>query len=159
MGLAMGKWADALAAHLADEKLRHPPMGAPSKPSKGGYEPFEGEGVGGAEDFSVLVKQMKGEEAGKVPWRAPSKGSKAPFVARVALFMRRGLEASDADDLAERLHLRDATGDDRRLCLECRHYRPGKCVNHRRAGLASADVGHDLVALAQRCPGFVETTR
>lgn len=48
----MGKWTDALAAHLADEKLRHPPMGAPSKPSKGGYEPFEGEGAKGCREFS-----------------------------------------------------------------------------------------------------------
>ena len=30
------------------------------------------------------------------------------FVARVSLFMRRGISATDADDLAERLHLRDA---------------------------------------------------
>lgn len=32
----------------------------------------------------------------------------ARFVARVSLFMRRGINAADRDDLAERSHLRDA---------------------------------------------------
>ncbi len=45
----------------------------------------------------------------------------ARIVARVALFMRRGIDATDSDDLAERLHLRDAEGDNRRMCLECVH--------------------------------------
>lgn len=62
-----------------------------------------------------------------------------------------------ADDLAERLHLRDVRGDDRRLCVECIHLagRPGawRCSIHRAAG-----VGRDLptawVTLPQRCPGF-----
>ena len=78
----------------------------------------------------------------------------ARFVARVVLLMRRGFDATDADDLAERLHLRDAQGDGRTLCLECRHYRPGRCGNHRRAGLTVADVGRDLAAMLQRCPAF-----
>jgi hypothetical protein len=43
----------------------------------------------------------------------------ARFVARVALFMRRRINVTDADDLAERLHLRDVQGDDRGMCLEC----------------------------------------
>ncbi|MCG3189303.1 MAG: hypothetical protein LKCHEGNO_01623 [Burkholderiaceae bacterium] len=37
----------------------------------------------------------------------------ATFVGRVTLLMRRGMSATDADDLAERLTLRDREGHDR----------------------------------------------
>ena len=80
----------------------------------------------------------------------------ARFVARVVLFLRRGFDATDADDLAERLHLGDVQGDDRVLCAECRHYRRGQCGNHRAAGLHGAEVSRDLAATPQRCPGFDE---
>lgn len=46
------------------------------------------------------------------------------------------------------------TADDRRACLDCRHYRPYSCGNHRRAGLFAPAVGRDLAALPQNCPGF-----
>jgi hypothetical protein len=81
----------------------------------------------------------------------------ATFTARVTLFMRRGLSATDADDLAERLTLRDRDGNAQHACVECGHYRPGRCGNHRRAGLHSPDVGRDLAATLQRCPGFQST--
>ena len=78
----------------------------------------------------------------------------ARFVARVGLFMRRAIDATDADDLAERLTLRDREADPRVICAECRHYRPGRCGNHHAAQLSTADVGRDLATLLQRCPGF-----
>ena len=78
----------------------------------------------------------------------------ARFEARVSLFRRRGIDASDADDLAERLTLRDKQGDDRRLCFECLHIQPGRCSNYRQAGLQAPEVGRALVGLLQRCPGF-----
>jgi hypothetical protein len=81
----------------------------------------------------------------------------ATFTAHVTLFMRRGVSATDADDLAERLTLRDRDGDAQHACVECGHYRPGRCGNHRRAGLYSSDVGHNLSATLQRCPGFQST--
>lgn len=75
------------------------------------------------------------------------------LAARVLLFIRRGVDATDADDLAERLQLRDAQQDDRRLCLECRHLAGRGCLNAR-----SANVGRELppqmVTMLQRCPGF-----
>lgn len=78
----------------------------------------------------------------------------ATFVARVALFLRRGMTGTDADDLAERLVLRDRDGDDMHVCVECAHYRPGRCGNHRRAMLQTSEVGRDLAGLLQRCPGY-----
>lgn len=85
----------------------------------------------------------------------------ARFVARVSMFLRRGLNAADADDLAERLHLRDVQGDDRHLCLECRHLagRSGawRCGNARAAGVGVA-LPEALAALPQRCPGFARSS-
>ena len=77
----------------------------------------------------------------------------ARFVARVTLFLRRRVEAEDADDIAERLHLRDVDGDERVMCLECSHYRTGRCGNHLGAELHSAELGGDFAARLQHCPG------
>jgi hypothetical protein len=56
--------------------------------------------------------------------------------------------------MAERLTRRDLAGDDLASCTECASYRPGRCGNHRRAGMFSPEVGRDLAAMLQRCPGF-----
>jgi tubulysin polyketide synthase-like protein len=78
----------------------------------------------------------------------------ARFVARVSQFLRTGIRATDADDLAERLHLRDVELDSRTMCVECSHFRTQRCGNHVSAGLASADVGRDFVSRLQRCSAF-----
>lgn len=70
------------------------------------------------------------------------------FVARVALFMRRGMSATDADDLAEALVLRDRDGDDRRVCIECKHGRASRCP----------DGAPMSLGLPHRCDGFKEMT-
>ncbi len=85
------------------------------------------------------------------PW---DEATIARFVARVGLFLRRGFNATGADDLAERLVLRDLQTDDRVCCAECVHFRPARCGNHRGAGLLGAELGLDLAATLQRCPGF-----
>lgn len=105
------------------------------------------------------LTRAEAEAAHAEPW---DDAACARFVARVALFLRRGLDATDADDLAERLHLRDVQGDDRRLCLECRHLsgRAGewRCNNHRQAGVAR-ELPATLTLKLQRCPGIPELTR
>ena len=60
------------------------------------------------------------------------------FTTRVVMLQRRGIEADDADNLAERLTLRDRDGDDRRLCLECKWL---------------GDTGRCLAAATGRIPG------
>lgn len=85
------------------------------------------------------------------PWDDEACGR---FVARVGRFLRLGINATDADDLSERLHLRDIDGDDRACCIECTHYRAGRCANHRIAGLHGSDVSRHLASLLQRCEGF-----
>lgn len=67
-----------------------------------------------------------------------------------------GLTANEADALADRLHLRDREGDDRRLCLECRHLRADaegwRCASAR--GLRGPLARDLVVRLLQRCSGF-----
>ena len=79
----------------------------------------------------------------------------ARFIDRRARLIRWGWAEPEAEKLAERLVRRDREGDDRVSCAgECTHYRPGRCGNHRSAGLNASDVGRDLAAMLQRCPGF-----
>lgn len=50
------------------------------------------------------------------------------FCKRVALFVRRGWDRARAEHWAERLVLRDAEHDCRRLCIECAHLQQdGSC--------------------------------
>lgn len=95
------------------------------------------------------------DEAHAEPW---DEAAIAKFAQRVVLLLRRGVDAADADDLAERMHLRDLQADDRRLCVECRHLAghassAWRCGNHASAG-AGRDLPADLVLQPQRCPGF-----
>jgi hypothetical protein len=77
----------------------------------------------------------------------------ALFVERHARLMRRGFTDGDADDLAERLTLRDREGDGRRLCIECLHLKAWRCGNHAAADVAP-ELGRSLATLLQRCAGF-----
>lgn len=82
--------------------------------------------------------------ADRCHWPPWSEGEIATFVRRVSLFMRRGVSAPDADDLAEALVLRDRDGDDRRTCVECAHGAKRRCAG---GGPLPADVLH-------RCGAF-----
>lgn len=73
------------------------------------------------------------------------------FVARVATFMRCGFNATDADDLAERLHLRDVDADDRTACVECRHARGTRCTH---ATMRIGELGRAEAVQLRRCHGF-----
>ena len=72
----------------------------------------------------------------------------------VLLTRREVLVEPEAEKLAERLVRRDREHDERVSCTDCRHYRPGRCGNHRQAGLYGSEVGRDLAAMLQRCAGF-----
>ena len=100
------------------------------------------------------LSTAEGDYCHAEPW---DEAAIARFVGRVSLLMRRGFDATDDDDLAERLHLRDVQSDDRVLCAECRHYRRGQCGNHRAAGLHGAEMSRDLAVTPQWCPGFDES--
>ena len=82
----------------------------------------------------------------------------AAFLSRRARLLRWGWPEPKAEKLADQLVRRDRNGDDRVCCIDCRHYRPGRCGNHRAATLGTSDVGRDLAAMLQRCPGFEPAT-
>jgi hypothetical protein len=94
------------------------------------------------------------EQAGRCHAQPWDNASIARFVRRVSQFLRVGFNATDADDLAERLHLRDLEGDDRAMCAECKKHRVGSCSVHVEAGLVGPAVSRDVAVLLQRCLAF-----
>ena len=78
----------------------------------------------------------------------------ANFTARTERFALLG--RADADDLAERLTLRDRDGDDRRLCLECTWLGDtGRCLAAATGRIPGADRRLEPVqTILQRCGAF-----
>ena len=85
------------------------------------------------------------------------------FAARLHQFTDKGLARNDGEVLADRLVLRDRDQDDRRVCLECKHFAghgagSWRCGNWQAAGVAirsrDAQLPADLVVQLQRCDGF-----
>jgi hypothetical protein len=90
------------------------------------------------------------------------------FTARLIRFTGKGVNHTDAEQLADKLVARDRQQDDRRHCLECLHlagYGAGswRCKNWQGAGVAlqarDAGLPGDLVRTLQRCNGFTDTTK
>ena len=76
------------------------------------------------------------------------------FTARVERFTDKGLGLDDANNLANKLVIRDRDQDDRRLCLECAHFTANtSCRNHKAADVPPM-VGGDFSVGLQRCQGF-----
>ena len=147
----MGKWAARLSAKTGL------PLAAPTDKTDeiGLVSVLAVPPEGGANDFWMAPNAAEpapnSPDLSAVCW---TDGDIANFNARRARLMRWGWPEVEAEATAERLVLRDRAGDDLVSCTECQHYRPGRCGNARRAGLHSAEVGRDLAAMPQRCPGF-----
>jgi hypothetical protein len=79
----------------------------------------------------------------------------AAYLARRDRLLRWRWPVAQAEALAERLTLRDREAEDRHLCIECQHCRPGLiCAAHRAAGVGR-ELGRALASLLQRCPAFI----
>jgi len=81
------------------------------------------------------------------------------FIARLDRFVNLGLDHEAAEKLADRLVARDRGGEDRSVCLECKHMRLGlRCLNSKIAGLtamhSNSGLPSDFVIQLQSCPGF-----
>ena len=89
-----------------------------------------------------------------VSFRRPHDAEMAAFTARAERFALLG--RADADDLAERLTLRDRDGDDRRLCLECTWLGDtGRCLAAATGRIPGADRRLEPVqTILQRCGAF-----
>jgi len=77
-------------------------------------------------------------------------GNPPPLMARL---VRWGWNKDEAKGLAGRIAERDPS-DNRRTCVECSAYQPGRCRNPRAAGLCGPLIGRDWAALNQRCTAF-----
>ena len=109
-----------------------------------------------AQEQPYRLTPAQGDAAHAEAW---DDGAIARFEARVQRLARLGFAADDADDLAERLHLRDVEGDHRALCVECQHYRPGRCGNYSAAMLCVPELARDLATTMQHCAGFKENIK
>lgn len=78
------------------------------------------------------------------------------FAARLERFTKRGLSLDAAEALAERLAIRDAEGDDRRMCLECSYLGAlGRCIAAATGRLPGASRQLEPVqTILQRCEAF-----
>lgn len=81
----------------------------------------------------------------------------ARFLHLRARLLRWAWPEAEAEAVAERIVNARRGNDDRVSCAACAHFRPGRCGNHRGAGLTSADIGRELATTLQRCPGFQPT--
>jgi len=80
------------------------------------------------------------------------------FIERLARFKHLGLNLDVAENLADRLLLRDRDKDDRSICLECAHLKTGwRCLNLSNSGVFHQKLDQKLpasfVIQLQRCPG------
>ena len=99
-------------------------------------------------------QDSQGSQGDGLACAAPTDDTAPLYVRRRDKLLRWGWPAAEATAMAERLAQRDAQADPRVVCVECSHHRPGACGNHKRAGLMTREVGRELAALPQRCPGF-----
>ena len=85
------------------------------------------------------------------------------FAARLDKFTDKRLARTHGEALADKLVLRDREQDDRRVCLECKHFEghgaaSWRCGNWQAAGIAlrpcDAQLPADLVVQLQHCDGF-----
>ena len=118
-------------------------------PIPGPLQNLEGDRALGASDLQPVTEP---EEVGTIcdgeVLAAPAMSSteSETFTARLAQFTDKGLDLHDAERVASRLHGRDRDGDDRTLCIECRHFRIRRCAVN----------DAFLPEQFQRCDRFVE---
>lgn len=101
----------------------------------------------------ALMATLQGSRRAEKP-RFKTRQEEVRFNHRMNLFFGR----TDAKELAQRLMIRDREQDDRRLCLECRHFKPHRleCNNFEWAGFTQPKLGSNWVNQLQRCMGFEE---
>lgn len=158
---------------LARLKQERTPEMAPTEPTKPLGDEDKSGFVGFAGAESVAIPESWGADAaadedGSTEFsgqyaRARERNSERnsepeadAFAARVRHFTDRGMTLEAADALAERLAIRDADFDDRRLCLECSYLgAQGRCIaaaTGRLRGVAAQL--EPLQTILQRCDAF-----
>jgi hypothetical protein len=147
----VGKWAARLAATTIAPSCNRPDKTAKRVVLSVLAVSPEGDcGVLVAVPMPASPRTVEALDAAAV---ARSDADLARFLDRRARLVRWGWTEPAAEKVAARLTWRDLC-DDRVSCIDCRHYRPGRCGNHDLAELRAPELGRDLAGLLQRCPGF-----
>lgn len=115
--------------------------------------------VAGSTSRPYRLSAAEGYRAHARPW---DDADIRRFQTRAGRIVRLGFVPDDAEDLAERLMLRDMEADPRGLCVECQSlsgHRGGlRCSTPDRAGLTGgrdrAALGPEVATLLQACPGL-----
>jgi len=159
----MGRWTERMAAKIAAPPL-YPTAKTDKRGSEAAFGSFGSAPGGGCTDFHAPVARpyrmsdADADVAHAEPW---TDAVIELFKTRVAAIQRRGFSPQDAEDLAERLHLRDLHADHRHLCLECLHLAGSTAAGWRCRNARAAQVGRglpaELATLMQSCPGFSST--
>ena len=151
-----------LAATLAEEVARPPSEGIDKTAERGNRSVSAVARKGDAAKANAnppttaRVYRLTREQADDAHARPWDDEAMRTFALRRDAFVRRGYDTDDADDLAERLVLRDAEGDERRLCLECTHLgERGPCLAAAAGRLRGADARYEPVpTMLERCEAF-----
>lgn len=159
-----------MSTWLARLKIHNTLGTGATKPTKPGFVGFVAYPRGHIQKFDGAVADPQTPAANAPPaesdrWTWPHGSAMNgqeldSLMARQDLFRQRVASAQDAERLADGLVNRDRSGDDRRLCLECRHLRgagPWRCGNWQAAEVARDGLARDLVLMLQRCGGFKTT--
>ena len=166
----MGKWAQRLAELEGDEFSREAPrttdrtdetpaeaaadavVSVLSVPEGGTSE----KSTVAADDATARLYRLTREQGDRCHAPCWDDAEIAIFSARVRVLMRRGIGTDDADDLAERLTLRDREGDDQRICIECSQLSDkGRCIAAATGRLAGADTRLEPVqTILHGCDAF-----
>ena len=74
--------------------------------------------------------------------------AKTPEILETRLLVVMGAPTQPANEITYDL-------DDRVVCTDCRHLKPGnRCLNRHRAALSTRELAADFTQLRQRCNGF-----
>lgn len=151
---------------LARLKLQQSAGSQPTEPTKPGFVGSVG-GLDEALQKTLTLPAVANDEIVDPdrwcwPHSSAMNGSEIDnFLARLGRFTDAGLDLDNAEQLADKLVIRDREQDERRSCLECAYLRRDwRCGNWQAAGVANqpqdARLPRDVVLQLQRCDGFVK---
>jgi hypothetical protein len=124
-----------------------------TKPTKPGFVGFVAPAPGASQKVECEAQTQPAPEPRWSDYTPASEEELARMMKRTEAFERMGLTFDEIDLVVDRLLRRDREGDDRHLCIECRHIR-GSATGWRCDALRGAIPPDWVTIRLQRCPTF-----